>query len=46
MTISHRLSNTALSDKILIIGDGHIIERGFHQELLKKDGVYAHLFRL
>lgn len=46
VTISHRLSNTTLADKILVIGDGHIIEQGSHFELLRQDGVYARLFRL
>lgn len=46
VTISHRLSNTTLADKILVIGDGHVIEQGSHFELLEQDGVYARLFRL
>lgn len=46
ITISHRLSNTTLADKILVIGDGHIIEQGSHAELLKQNGKYAHLFNL
>lgn len=46
VTVSHRLSNTALSDKILVISDGRIIEQGSHSELLGQDGVYAHLFQL
>lgn len=46
VTISHRLSNTALADKILVIGDGHIIEQGSHFELLEQNGEYARLFRL
>jgi ATP-binding cassette subfamily B protein len=46
VTISHRLSNTTLADKILVIGDGHIIEQGSHFELLKKNGKYAELFNL
>lgn len=46
VTISHRLSNTALADKILVIGDGHIIEQGSHFELLEQNGVYARLFHL
>lgn len=46
ITISHRLSNTTLADKILVIGDGHIIEQGSHFELLKQGGEYARLFQL
>ena len=46
VTISHRLSNTTLADKILVIGDGHIIEQGSHFELLKQKGKYADLFNL
>ena len=46
VTISHRLSNTTLSDKILVIDDGHIVEQGSHFVLLKQDGLYAKLFKL
>jgi len=46
ITISHRLSNTTLADKILVIDEGHIIEQGSHFELLRKNGKYAHLFNL
>ncbi len=46
VTISHRLSNTTLADKILVIGDGHIIEQGSHFELLRQNGKYAELFGL
>ena len=46
VTISHRLSNTTLADKILVIGDGHIIEQGSHFDLLKQNGKYAELFNL
>ena len=46
VTISHRLSNTTLADKIFFIDDGHIIEQGSHAELPKQNGKYAHLFGL
>ena len=46
VTISHRLSNTMLADKILLIEDGHVVEEGSHFELLRKNGKYAHLFNL
>ena len=46
VTISHRLSNTTLADKIFVINDGHIVEQGSHSELLKQNGKYAYLFHL
>lgn len=46
VTISHRLSNTTLADKIFVIGDGHVIEQGSHFELLRQNGKYAELFNL
>lgn len=46
VTISHRLSNTTLADKILVIEDGCIIEQGSHNDLMRQNGKYAHLFKL
>lgn len=44
--ISHRLANITVCHKILVLGDGHVIEQGSHGMLMEKEGVYAHLFRL
>ncbi|MFB7140173.1 ABC transporter ATP-binding protein [Gottfriedia sp. NPDC056225] len=42
--IAHRLSTIREADAILVINDGQIIEKGSHEELLKKNGFYANLY--
>lgn len=42
--IAHRLSTIRNADKLLIINDGEIIERGTHDELLAKEGFYYNLY--
>ena len=44
--ISHRLSSAALSDRVLVIGDGKIIESGTHEELMERKGKYCEMFTL
>lgn len=43
--ISHRLASTGFCDRILLLGDGQILEEGSHKELLAKGGQYAHMFQ-
>lgn len=42
--VAHRLSTIKEADCILVMNDGHIVEQGTHNELLKKAGFYAKLY--
>jgi ATP-binding cassette subfamily B protein len=46
IVIAHRLSTILNVDKILVIREGEIIERGTHKELLDSGGYYSKLFQL
>jgi len=45
IVVAHRLSTIKNADEIAVITEGKITECGSHEELLKKDGVYAKLYR-
>lgn len=44
LLISHRLANVVKSDKIYFLKDGKIKESGTHEELMKANGEYRHLY--
>lgn len=45
LVIAHRFSTILKADKIVVMEKGGIVEEGHHQELLAKNGRYAHLYR-
>lgn len=46
MVIAHRLSTVTTADEIIVLDKGEIIERGTHQGLIKKQGMYAQMWEL
>ena len=46
LVIAHRLSTIVDAHQILVMDGGRIVERGSHQTLLSREGVYAHMWAL
>ncbi|NGY06691.1 ABC transporter ATP-binding protein [Solimonas terrae] len=46
IVISHRFSTVRMADQIIVVDQGHIVERGNHAELMAVGGIYAKLFSL
>ncbi len=44
--ISHRLSSAVLSDKIIVLGGGRVLESGTHSQLMEAGNEYAEMFTL
>jgi ATP-binding cassette, subfamily B, multidrug efflux pump len=45
IVVSHRVSAVMAADQILVLDDGHVAERGRHDQLIDRSGVYATLLR-
>ena len=44
LIISHRVSSAKLADKILVLDEGRVVEKGTHDELMKANGTYKELY--
>jgi ATP-binding cassette subfamily B protein len=45
LVIAHRLSTVREADQILVVDDGRVVERGTHEQLLRRGGLYTELYR-
>ena len=46
LVVAHRLSTIRNADEIAVVMNGHITERGTHEELMSADGTYKNLYSL
>lgn len=43
LVVAHRLSTIAQADQIIVLAEGRVIEQGTHQQLIQRNGYYAHM---
>lgn len=46
LQLAHRLSTIRNADEILVVADNGIAERGTHDELIARGGIYAHYYEM
>jgi ATP-binding cassette subfamily B protein len=45
IAVTHRLTSAAQMDRIFVLDKGHLVEQGTHDELVRRDGLYARLWQ-
>jgi ATP-binding cassette subfamily B protein/ATP-binding cassette subfamily B multidrug efflux pump len=45
IAIAHRLSTIAALDRLIVVDGGRIVEEGTHEELVRRGGLYAQLWK-
>jgi ATP-binding cassette subfamily B protein len=45
LLISHRISTVRLADRIFVLDGGELVEAGTHDQLVKRNGLYAEMYR-
>lgn len=46
ITIAHRLATIEQADQILVVGDGRIVQKGTHEELIQQEGMYRRFIEI
>ena len=46
IVIAHRLATIENADQILVLDDGHIVQKGTHRQLISQEGIYQHFIKI
>ncbi len=46
IVIAHRLATIENADQILVLDDGHIVQKGTHRQLIRQEGIYQRFVKI